>query len=110
MAIFHRRPLFLCCSVLMLACLAGFFLRSTGAWLVAGGVTAVGAGVLLWWRAKRRDRMGICLIVAAILLALLGFSRVGSWFYGGDEATLSNLEGQTVTVTGTITDRRGSGS
>ena len=110
MAIFHRRPLFLCCSVFLLACLAGFFLRSTGAWLVAGGVTAVGAGVLLWWKARRRDRMGICLIVAAILLALLGFSRVGSWFYGGDAATLSNLEGQTVTVTGTVTDRRGSGS
>ena len=110
MAIFRHRPLFLCCSVFLLACLAGFFLRMTAALIPIGIVLAVGIAFLLSWRAKRRDLVGVCIVVSAILLSFIGLFRVQSWFYGGDTATLTDLEGQTVTVTGTVTDRRGSGS
>ena len=110
MAIFHRRPLFLCCSVFLLACLAGFLLRATIFLIPIIVMTAVGAALLLLWRFKRRDHLGIFLILVAIILSVTGFFHVQSWFCGGDAATLSGLEGQTVTVTGTVTDRRSSGS
>ena len=109
MDIFRRRPLFLCCSVFLLASLAGFFLR--GSWLSAatGGTAAIGA-VLLCIRGGRRDPTIRWVTVAAVLLALAGMARSCLWFYGGERASLSALEGETVTVTGVVTDRRGSGS
>ena len=108
MDIFRRRPLFLCCSVFLLASLAGFFLR--GGWLSAaiGGTAAIGA-VLLCIRGGRRDPTIRWVTVAAVLLALVGMARSCLWFYGGERASLSALEGETVTVTGIVTDRRGSG-
>ena len=109
MDIFRRRPLFLCCSVFLLASLAGFFLR--GGWLSAaiGGTAAIGA-VLLCLRSRRsRNLTAIWVTVAAVLLALVGMARSCLWFYGGERASLSALEGETVTVTGIVTDRRGSG-
>ena len=110
MAIFRRRPLFLCCSVFMIACLAGFFLRSMIPLAVSGGVVAVGGGVLLWRYTKRRNLMGIGIIVAVLILSCLGILRTHTWFYGSESAVMSSLEGQTVRVSGIVTDRRGSGS
>ena len=110
MDIFRRRPLFLCCSVFLLATLAGLFLRSAGILMAVGGVLAVGATALCLWRARRRSMISVCVIAAAALLALGGIARSHLWFHGGDAASLSALEGQTVTVTGVVTDRRGAGA
>ena len=109
MDIFRRRPLFLCCSVFLLASLAGFFLR--GGWLsaAAGSVAAVGA-VLLCIRGGRRDPTIRWVTVAAVVLALVGLLRSYAWFCGGEAASLSASEGETVTVTGVVTDRRSAGS
>ena len=110
MDIFRHRPLFLCCSVFLLATLAGLFLRSAGILMAVGGVLAVGATALCLWRARRRSMISVCVIAAAALLALGGVARSHLWFHGGDAASLSALEGQTVTVTGVVTDRRGAGA
>ena len=110
MDIFRHRPLFLCCSVFLLATLAGFFLRSAGILMAVGGVLAVGATALCLWRSGRRSMISVCVIAAAALLALGGIARSHLWFHGGDAASLSALEGQTVTVTGVVTDRRGAGA
>ena len=42
MDIFRHRPLFLCCSVFLLATLAGLFLRSAGILMAVGGVLGGG--------------------------------------------------------------------
>ena len=110
MDIFRHRPLFLCCSVFLLATLAGLFLRSAGILMAVGGVLAVGAAALCLWRARRRSMISVCVIAAAALLALGGVARSHLWFHGGDAASLSAMEGQTVTVTGVVTDRRGAGA
>ena len=88
MAIFRRRPLFLCCSVFMIACLAGFFLRSMIPLAVSGGVVAVGGGVLLWRYAKRRNLTVIGIIVAVLILSCLGILRTHTWFYGSESAVM----------------------
>ena len=54
--------------------------------------------------------ISVCAIAAAALLALGGIARSHLWFHGGNAAFLSALEGQTVTVTGVVTDRRGAGA
>ena len=110
MAIFHRRPLFLCCSVFLLACLTGYFLPSEGRLILFGCVAAVGALILLIHWARKRNLTAICIIIAALILLFAGLFRSHLWFYGGKTARLTALEGQTVKVTGTVTDRRGSGS
>ena len=110
MSIFRRRPLFLCCSVLLLATLAGFFLRAAAVLMAVGVVLFMAALLLGLWRAKRRDLMGVWVIAAAVLLAIGGLARSHGQFYGGEAASLSALEGKTVTVMGTVTDRRGGGS
>ena len=110
MAIFRHRPLFLCCSVFLLACLAGFFLPSTGTLLLLGGTVTVGLLILLIPLARRKKLTAICVVMASVLLLFGGLFRSHQWFYGGETARLSELEGQTVKVTGTVTDRRSSGS
>ena len=110
MAIFRRRPLFLCCSVFLLACLAGLFMRMTAVLIPIGIVLAMGTAFLLLWRARRRDLVGICITVAAVLLSCFGALRVHTWFHGGEAASLARLEGQDVTITGVVTDRRSSGA
>lgn len=110
MAIFHRRPLFLCCSVFLLACLTGYFLPSVGRLILFGCVAAVGALILLIHWARKRNLTAICIIITALILLFAGLFRSHLWFNGGETARLTALEGQTVKVTGTVTDRRGSGS
>jgi hypothetical protein len=111
MAIFRRRPLFLCCFGFILASLAGFFLPLAGK-LILGGCLLVGAVLFCAWRLWRGDRLravagGIRGILC--LLVLAGFLLSHLWFFGDHAVALRELEGQTVTVTGTVTDRRGSG-
>ena len=110
MDIFRHRPLFLCCSVFLLACLAGFFLPVTWLSAAAGSVAAVGAVLLCLRGVRCRGRGMILITVAAVAVALLGLVRTHLWFNGGEAASLSKSEGQTATVTGIVTDRRGSGS
>lgn len=108
MNIFHRRPLFLCCSVFLLASVAGFF-------LVGWGKVAVGAALLLCAvgygiRAlRRREAHRGVLAGVACLLALAALLQSQLYFHRGTAKSFSEREGETVTVTGVVTDRRGSG-
>lgn len=108
MSIFRRRPLFLCCFGFTLASLAGFFLPLAGK-LVIGGCLLVGAVLFCAWRLGRRDRLRAVVGGILCLLVLAGFLLSHLWFFGNNAVALRELEGQTVTVTGTVTDRRGSG-
>lgn len=108
MAIFRHRPLFLCCFGFTLTAFAGFFLPL--AWKpVVGGCLLVGTILFCIWRFRRGDRLRTLLCGVLCLLALMGFLSSHLWFESGNGKMLSSLEGQTVTVTGTVTDRRGSG-
>lgn len=108
MAIFRRRPLFLCCFGFTLASLAGFFLPLAGK-LALGGCLLVGAFLFCLWRVRRKDVFSTVLGGALCLLALVGFLLSHLWFQEGSAAALRDLEDKTVSVTGTVTDRRGSG-
>ena len=108
MAIFRRRPLFLCCFGFTLASLAGFFLPLAGK-LILGGCLLVGSVLFCAWRLGRRDRLRAVVGGILCLLVLVGLLLSHLWFFGNSAVALRELEGQTVTVTGTVTDRRGSG-
>ncbi len=108
MGIFRHRPLFLCCSVFMLACLAGFFLPPWGK-AALGGSLLFGAVFFCVSRGRRREFRRVAVCGAALLLTLSGLLGSHLWFHGKDAAALTAHEGETVTVTGVITDRRGSG-
>ena len=108
MHIFRHRPLFLCCFGFTLACFAGFFLPLAGKLLCGVGLL-IGTILFCLWRMRRKDgpRAGLCGVLC--LLALAGFLLSHLYFESGNARALSSLEGHTVTVTGTVTDRRGSG-
>lgn len=108
MDIFRRRPLFLCCFGFTLASLAGFFLPLVGK-LAIGGCLLVGAVPFCAWRLRQKDRLRAVVGGILCLLVLAGFLLSHLCFFGGHAAALRELEGKTVTVTGTVTDRRGSG-
>lgn len=108
MAIFRHRPLFLCCFGFTLASLAGFFLPLAGK-LILGGCLLVGAVLFCAWRLGRRDRLRAVVGGILCLLVFVGLLLSHLWFFGNNAVALRELEGQTVTVTGTVTDRRGSG-
>lgn len=108
MAIFRHRPLFLCCFGFTLAFFAGFFLPF--AWKLFCGVgLLIGAILFFLWRIRQKDRSRAALCGVLCLLALAGFLLSHLYFESGSARTLASLEGQTVTVTGTVTDRRRSG-
>ena len=108
MAIFRRRPLFLCCFGFTLACFAGFFLPLAGKLLCGVGLL-IGTILFCLWRMRRKDGPRASLCGVLCLLALAGFLLSHLYFECGNARALFSLEGQTVTVTGTVTDRRGSG-
>lgn len=108
MSIFRRRPLFLCCFGFTLASLAGFFLPLAGK-PVLGGCLLIGALIFCILRARQRDIFRAILGGVLCLLVLVGFLSSYLWFHGGSAAILTELEGKTIIVTGTVTDRRGSG-
>ena len=108
MAIFRRRPLFLCCFGFTLACAAVFFLPLVGK-LAIGGCLLAGAVLFFAWRLWRGDRLRAVAGGVLCLLMLAGFLLSHLWFFGDHAVSLHELEGKTVTVTGTVTDRRGAG-
>ena len=108
MHIFHRRPLFLCCSVFLLASVAGFFLVGWGK-LAVGAVMLLGTAGYSVWALRRRDALRGALAGVACLLALAALLQSHLYFHSGAAKTFSEMEGETVTVTGVILDRRGSG-
>mgnify|MGYP002513770741 CR=1 FL=1 len=108
MHIFRHRPLFLCCFGFTLACFAGFFLSLAGKLLCGVGLL-IGTILFCLRRIRRKDGPRASLCGVLCLLALAGFLLSHLYFESGSARTLASLEGQTVTVTGTVTDRRGSG-
>ena len=108
MRIFRHRPLFLLCFGFTLASLAGFFLSPLWA-AVMGGCFLVGTVIYCIWRVWRRDSFRAILGGVLGLLVSVGLLCSQLWLYGGSAAALNALTGETVTVTGTVTDRRGSG-
>lgn len=108
MHIFRHRPLLLCCFGFTLACFAGFFLSLAGKLLCGVGLL-IGTILFCLRRIRRKDGPRASLCGVLCLLALAGFLLSHLYFESGSARTLSSLEGQTVTVTGTVTDRRGSG-
>ena len=108
MSIFRHRPLFLCCFGFTLASLAGVFLPLTGK-LVLGGCFLFGALIFCIWQIQRRAVFRTVLTGVLCVLVLTGFLSSHLWFHGGSVAFMRSLTGHTVTVTGTVTDRRGSG-
>ncbi len=109
MNILHRRPLFLCCAVFMLASVVGLALSVAGklavGLLILGGV-AVYAILSL---SRRSDRERAVLAIVAGVLACLALIQSHVTFSGAQNAYLQDLEHTTVQVEGTVTDRRGSG-
>ena len=108
MDLFRRRPMFVCCSVFMLAAIAGFFLPLWGK-LIGGGV-ALAATLLFCAVGKRKGfqwRRTVGIVACA--LAILALLQSHLWFCGGIAKEGDAHEGQPVTVSGVITDRRGSG-
>ena len=109
MNILHRRPLFLCCAVLMLAVTAGFVLPLPGYGLALILLALGAAGLSVLFGYGFRNRYRAILAVAVCLTAVLGLLRAGAVFHSRDVRLLRGLEQKTVTVEGVVTDRRGSG-
>ena len=109
MNILHRRPLFLCCAVFMLASVVGAALSIAGklavGLLILGGV-AVYAILFL---SRRSDRERSVLAIIAGVLACLALIQSHVTFSGEQKAYLRDLNQTTVQVEGTVTDRRGAG-
>lgn len=117
MTIFRNRPLFLVCTAFMVAAAVGFGLfgvaelgRPLGwLWLILLCLFVAGAavGTLYLWKRNRR-RVAVCLWVTATLVVV---ALIQSYitFAGEQTVYFHSLEGEPVTVTGVVTDRRGSG-
>lgn len=108
MGLFRHRPLFLVCSVCMLAAVAGFLLPAVGD-IALAGLIAIGAVLYVPFRLWRRDRYRGILCMVASLLALLTLLQSSLCFHGEARTHLTDLEEETVLVEGVITERRGSG-
>lgn len=109
MNILHRRPLFLCCSLFMLASLAGLFWDAAAKWIL-GGIFLV--GMLLYARLsfiRRRDTYRAVLAVAVGILFCLALLRSHTSLHSPTHEYLRSREQSSVQVCATVTDRRGSG-
>ena len=108
MGIFHRRPLFLLCTVFMLSSLIGLALPVTGKW--HAGILLLAAGLVsLFIFLRRRKRSTAILLAVAAVLSCAALLRSHQTFAGRTVTYLRGLEQTAVQVTGTVTDRRGSG-
>ena len=108
MDIFRHRPLFFWCASFMAALVAGVFLPTAGA-CILGGASLVGAGFFTLWRLRKRDGYHAVIALVAAVLACLALVRGHQAFQGSDAIALRSMERSTVQVSGTVTDRRGSG-
>ncbi len=108
MELFRRRPLFLCCFLCMLVCIAGAFLPAAGRWVLLGAILLCALLVGLWMLRKSNLRASL-LADAAAILALLSLLQSSLYFHGTEAQMLTAREGHTVIAEGTVTDRRGSG-
>ena len=110
MNILHRRPLFLCCAVFMLASVVGATLSIAGklavGLLILGGVAVY---AILCLTTRRSDSGHAILAIVAGVLACLALLQSHATFSGSQSRFLEDAEHTTVTVEGTVTDRRGSG-
>ena len=109
MNILHRRPLFTCCAVFMLASLAGIPLGIIGKCILGGMVLA--ATILYACRQMKykQDTRRAVLAVAAGVLACLALLESCLTFQSPTRTRLHTLEHQVVQVEATVTDRRNSG-
>ena len=108
MNILHRRPLFFCCALFMLATVLGFALPVAGKWIL-GVLLLLTAVVFAFIQLRRRDAYRAVLAVAAGLLAILSLLQSHITFHGETVTRLRALEQTTVQVEGVVTDRRGAG-
>ena len=108
MNILRRRPLFACCSAFMIASVMGFFLPPRGK-LILGAVLVAAAVFLGVWQSRRKGGYRIPMGIVACGLAVLALIQSQLWFGGGIAKESADLMGQPVTVTGVVTERRGSG-
>lgn len=121
MDIFRHRPLFLWCTAFAAASAGGFLLFGVKAGMVSGMsaglllclalaclfVAGVGVCVALTLTHRRRQAVTIAL---AVVVSALGLWQSYATFAGLQTRRLASLEGQTVTATGVITERRGGAS
>ncbi len=109
MNILHRRPLFLCCAVFLVASVVGLALPATGKLIV--GLLSLACAILyaIFSLRRRCSRGRIILVAVATLLASVGLLLSHLTFSGSQTIRLQELEQTTVWVKGTVTDRRGSG-
>ncbi len=117
MDLLRHRPLFLWCAGFMSASAGGFFLfyrRSSRLaaepWLILVPTLAVAlCGVLIGvWIGKRRIRPAVIAAVT-FLLVIAGLLRSYDTFAGEDVVYLYQLEQARVSVSATVTERRGEG-
>ena len=108
MDILHYRPLFALCSAFMLAAPVGLWLPAEGK-LTLGILLLAAAGVLTVFRLRRRDVYHSVMAVVAALLACIALLSSHLTFHGEAVTRLQALEGDEVTVCGTVTDLRGKG-
>ncbi len=108
MGILRRRPLFACCSAFLIAAAAGFFLPVWGK-LILGAALALTAAILAFVRVRKGHGYKYITAIVACVLAILALVQSHLWFCEGFSKNSTALEGQTVTVSGVVTDRRGSG-
>lgn len=118
MDIFRHRPLFLWCTAFAAASAGGFLLFGTRTLANPSAQTllvcmiallfalGIGVGLALWLTHRRRQ--AVTLLLAAVL-STLGLLQAYASFAGAQTRRLQALEGQTVAVTGVITERRGGG-
>ena len=117
MDIFRYRPLFLWCTAFTAASAGGFLLFGVKAGMV-NGISAglllglvlaclflAGVGVCVALTLTHRRRQAVTLVLAVIVSAL-GLWQSYATFAGAQTRRLASLEGETVTATGVITERR----
>ena len=108
MDILRYRPLFVWCALFMAFLTVGSCLPAAGKWIL-GGAFGVGALLFSLWRIRRRDGYRAEVALVAAVLAGLALWRSGDTLRQGLAVETIPSPYTAVTVTGTVTDRRGSG-
>ena len=121
MDIFRHRPLFLWCTAFTAASAGGFLLFGVKAGMASGMSAGLllclalaclfvaGVGVCVALTLTHRRRQAVTIVLAVVVFAL-GLWQSYATFAGLQTRRLSALEGETVTATGVITERRSGAS